>query len=252
MRIRQIGCIVTVGLVLALWSTAVWACPRPIDSCRKIQADSRSSFVLVRNIFGKANQDCLTITKGYITIDMNGFTVYGQGSGTGIVADASLHGIIIRNGSVLGFANGISLSGHGNVVEDVRIAYNSDTGLFLGASSIARQLVVQNNKQMGVIRSTAGTIKDSSIRANGDSTQSIGLSDGPGSTVSGNNLWKNVGTGLSASLGSSVIENTVLDTNGDGISVTCPANVIKNTTIDNLGNNLSISNSTCNVVDNVE
>ncbi len=43
-------------MVMDGWSASGWADTRPIE------ADSRSLFVLVRNIFGKANEDCLTIT----------------------------------------------------------------------------------------------------------------------------------------------------------------------------------------------
>ncbi len=252
MRIRQVYIGVLAFMVVAGWSASGWASPRPIDSCRTIEADSRSSFVLVRNLFGKANEDCLTIIKSDMNIDLNGFTIYGKGSGIGIVASAAIQGVTIRNGTVRGFATGISLSGYGNVVENVQIAYNTDTGLFLGASGVARQLVVQKNAQMGVVLSTACSITDSMIRANGNSPDSIGLSAGPGSTVKCNTLWANVGTGLRASLGSSVMQNTVLDTNGDGISVTCPANVLQNTTIDNLGTNLVIAGTSCNVVNNVQ
>ena len=194
----------------------------------------------------------MTITYSYISIDLNGFIIYGKGSGIGIVASAAIQGVTIRNGTVRGFATGISLSGYGNVVENVRLAHNTDTGLFLGASGVARQLVVQKNAQMGVLLSTACSITDSMIRANGNGPDSIGLSAGPGSTVKCNTLWANVGTGLRASLGSSVIQNTVLDTNGDGISVTCPANVLQKTTTDNLGTNLVIAGSSCNVVNNVQ
>ena len=75
----------------------------------------------------------------------------------------------------------------------------------------------------------------------GNSTSSIGLSAGPGSTAKCNTLWANVGTGLGSSMGSAVTQNTVLGTNGVGISVTCPANVFQNATTDNLGTNLVVS-----------
>jgi len=83
---------------MAGWSASGWADTRPNDSCRTIEADSRSSFVLVRNIFGKANEDCLTITYSYVSIDLNGFIIYGKGLGTGIVANGSIQGARIVRG----------------------------------------------------------------------------------------------------------------------------------------------------------
>ena len=118
-------------MVMDGWSASGWADTRPIE------ADSRSSFVLVRNLFGKANEDCVTITHSYVSIDLNAFIIYGKGSGTGIVANGSVQGVRILNGTVRGLATGISLSGYGNVVENGRIAHNTDTGLLLGASGTA-------------------------------------------------------------------------------------------------------------------
>jgi parallel beta helix pectate lyase-like protein len=226
---------------------------RPIDSCGTLTAEDRSSFVLVRNISTSA-QDCLVIRSSGVTIDLNGFNVFGNGTGTGIVAAVQVEGTAVRNGGVKGFAVGISLGGTGNVVEKVRVNDNTDTGMFLGASSLVDRVVAQGNRNHGIVLGTAATISNSTIRANGNNPNSVGLSVGAGSTVTGNTIWASIGTGLFASVGSTVIGNTVFDSNpGAGMSVICPSNVQNNTVTANTTGNIFLSNDGlgCLAVNNV-
>ncbi len=67
-------------MVVAGWSASGWAGTRPIDGSRTIEAGCRSSFVPVRNLFGKANEDCLTIMHSYVSIELIGFIIDGKGS----------------------------------------------------------------------------------------------------------------------------------------------------------------------------
>lgn len=237
----------------ALWGMGgAWAdeSVRTIDRCQELAVTERSSFVVVKDLYS-SGQDCLVLTASNIYIDLNGFAVTGAGTGKGITADSSIRGVTIRNGTVRGFAVGVSLGGHGNVVENVRVENNTDTGMFLGAGSIANHMVVQGNWQNGAILSTACTFKDSSVRANGNSPTSRALSAGPGSTVTGNTLWANTGIGLFGSTGGTIISNTVTDTIGTGISTICPSNVQQNTAVSNTSNNFILAGEGCLLVDNV-
>jgi hypothetical protein len=244
------GTLVLLSLLNGL--TASWAGDsiKPVDGCQTIEVGDRSSFVLVRNLFS-SGQDCLTINSDDVLIDLNGFTVIGAGTGKGVVTSTSVHGVTVRNGAVRNFAIGVSLGGNGNIVENVHVENNTDTGMFLGAGSIAQRIVAQGNFNIGVLLSTASTLKDSSIRANGNSATSVGLSAGPGSTISGNTIWNNTGTGLCGSTGGTVIGNTVLDTIGVGIAVICPGNVQQNTATANTGGNLVLTGTDCLSVNNV-
>jgi len=247
---KLLGIVAALG---ALWSVGgAWAAEsvREIDHCQPIGVEERSSFRLVKNL-SSYGQDCLVLQASNINIDLNGFAIVGSGSGTGITADSTIQGVTIHNGTVRGFSIGVSLGGNGNLVENVRVEDNTDTGMFLGASSIADHVVVQGNWQNGAILSTANTFKNSSVRANGNSSTSIGLSAGPGSTVTGNTLWKNTGTGLFGSTGGTVIGNTVTDTNGVGVSVICPSNLQQNTSVSNLSENLTLAGDGCLLVGNI-
>ncbi len=236
-----------------LGGTATWAGDtiKPIDGCGVLTAHDQSSYVLVQSIYTQG-PNCLVIQSSNITIDMKGFSIEGSGDGTGILASVPVEGVKIRNGFVRNFFVGISLGGTGNVVENVNVSNNTDTGIFLGASSLVDRVVAQGNRNHGIVMTTAGTIKDSTLRANGNNPDSTGLSVGPGSTVTGNTVWATIGTGIFASLGSTVIGNTVFDSNpGVGMRVICPSNVQNNTVIGNTGGGIILSNSTCLSENNV-
>ena len=236
-----------------LWGALAWAGDtiRPIDSCGELTAQNQSSFVLVQSIYTQG-PNCLVIQSSNITIDMRGFSIQGGGNGTGILASVPVEGVKISNGFVRNFAVGISLGGTGNVVENVNVTNNTDTGMFLGASSLVDHAVAQGNYKNGIVMTTAATIKDSTLRANGNNLDSIGLSVGPGSTVTGNTVWASIGTGLFASSGSTVIGNTVFDSNpGSGMSILCPSNVQNNTATGNTTGNLFLIGIGCNAVNNV-
>ena len=252
----QVGRKIQVAVALAgalLSGGPVWAGDSllPIDHCQEINAGDQSSYVLVKNIFSPS-QTCLTVTSSHITIDMRGFTISGDGSAVGISASVPVEGITVRNGTVKGFAVGVSLAGPGNSVTDMHIDNNSDTGLFLGSGSLVEKVIAQGNRNFGIVVTTAGTVKDSIARFNGSNPASVGLSAGPGSTVSGNTVWGSIGVGLFASAGSTVLGNTVLESNpGIGMSVVCPSLIKNNTLTASTQANLIVTDETCNSLDNV-
>jgi hypothetical protein len=233
-------------------ATAGWAgdSAKNVDRCQTLDVGERSSFILVKDLFSQG-QDCLIVNSSNITIDLSGFAINGAGTGTGIVSSGSVSGVTVRNGTVRGFAIGVSLGGNGNLVEDAHVENNTDTGMFLGPGSLAHDIVVQGNFRFGVLLSTACSFKDSIVQANGNAADSVGLSAGPGSTVSGNTIWANTGTGLFGSTGGTVIGNTVLDTLGVGISVICPSNLQQNTATANTGGNLVLSGIGCTSINNL-
>ena len=233
----------------ALWLSGIaWAGDsiKPINSCGTLTADAQSSYVLVQNVFS-SGETCLTVKKSNITIDLNGFTIFGVGSGTGIVADVPVGAITVHNGSIKGFKVGVSLAGTGNIVRDLRVDDNTDTGMFLGSSSLVDHVVAQNNRHFGIVATTASTVKDSVLRSNGTTPDSIALSAGRGSTVTGNTIWSSIGTGLFASSGSTVLGNTVLETDpGFGMSIICPSNIKNNTATFNTRGDLVLVGDSCN------
>lgn len=106
-------------------------------------------YVLTGHLSVPAGSSGIVITSPHVTLDLNGFSVAGPVSCTqeyqtkvvtcsaavnttiaGILAN-EVQGIVIRNGSVRGFAGyGISASGHA-VIEDVGVSSNAYIGLVL-------------------------------------------------------------------------------------------------------------------------
>ncbi|MGE0827612.1 MAG: right-handed parallel beta-helix repeat-containing protein [Candidatus Binatia bacterium] len=253
---EQVGKLLKIAAAVfsALWLSGIaWAGDsiKPINNCGTLTADAQSSFVLVQNVFS-LSETCLIVKTSNITIDLNGFTIFGVGFGTGIVADAPVEGITIRNGTVKGFKVGVSLAGTGNIVRDLRVDNNTDTGIFLGSSSLVDHVVAQNNRHFGIVVTTASTVKDSVLRLNGSTPDSIALSAGRGGTITGNTIWSSIGTGLFASSGSTVLGNTVLETDpGFGMSIICPSNIKNNTATFNTRGDLVLNGNGCNAFDNV-
>jgi parallel beta-helix repeat protein len=247
-----------VQFVLALVGTLMSSGPLwagdsllPIDRCQELNGGEQTSFVLVKNIFAPG-RGCLTVTTNHVTIDMRGFSISGNGTGAGISASSNVVGVTVRNGTVKGFAVGMSLAGPGNIVQDMHLDNNADTGLFAGTNSLVDHVIAQGNRKWGIVATTASTVRNSLLRTNGNSPESGGLSAGVGCTVTGNTISSSIGTGLFVSAGSTVSGNTVLDTNpGVGISVVCPSNVQNNTSTSNTQGNFFVTDDTCNVLDNL-
>jgi hypothetical protein len=74
-----------------------------IDSCHTITQSG--SFKLTKNL--QANGTCLIVAADFVTIDLNGHTITGNGTGTGIgddIGDAQSHsGTVVRNGTITNF-----------------------------------------------------------------------------------------------------------------------------------------------------
>lgn len=252
------GALILVLLALAYPGSAA-AAPIAIASCQTL--NQPGAYALSKNL--TAAGDCLLIARDHVTIDLNGFEIAGNGSGSGIrfatKCNCSGQNITIRNGSIVAFARGIDLTAIGGapstyVVERMRIIRNSELGVELGSQSIVKDSVFSAN---GTCIFTSGCPKPTKA---GD-----GLVVGDTSVVTGNVSARNAGSGIVAGSGSTVIsnstntnalngivalestvsQNTARGNGKAGLVVTCPANLIGNLIIKNTPN-LSLSGSGCN------
>ncbi|MFH0341475.1 MAG: hypothetical protein ACHBNF_04955 [Chromatiales bacterium] len=134
--------IVPLALSLGAFSQGTFAVSN-IDSCRTIT--SSGSFRLTRNL--TANGDCLVIQANNVSINLQGHTLTGNGTGAGVTAgdDTLRSGIAIRNGVVTNFSDGIDLAFvQGAVVEGVRAIPITDIGIRVGEGSVVSASVVVN------------------------------------------------------------------------------------------------------------
>jgi hypothetical protein len=115
------------------------------------------SYVLTKNL--SATSDCIRINADYVTLDLNGFTITGNGNGTGITTlDANRKRINIYNGNVTNFENGIELRNIRDVIiEKVRTTNNSSHGIFAGinapggANNIIRDCIAIDNDGTDIV-----------------------------------------------------------------------------------------------------
>lgn len=199
--------------------------PTPLEGCQTIS--TTGSYVVTQNL--TATGDCLIVATDFVTIDLAGFTISGDGTGEGVTTtccDGRLAGIAVRNGTVTNFFRGIYLElVDGAVVEAVRVIDNLNSGIITDSPCIVRNNLAQGNVFDG-------------IRTGGDCV------------VTGNTIRGSGNIGLLVLGG--IVSGNIASLNGaQGILVFCPANVIGNLAFGNTGDNLAFVGVTCNDQDNV-
>ncbi len=142
-----------------------------------------------------SNFSGITINSDDVTVDLNGFTLWGGnlgGSNIGInVTTFPTRNVTIKNGIVEGYPTGIGLgAATASRIEDVTVRFYTNYGIQLGqdsvvedcivdgvgtapngvalnARSVMRECSVIGHTQMGVFAFEASTIEDSQILDNG-------------------------------------------------------------------------------------
>lgn len=257
-----------ITLSVALSAKQAMAAPTQITACQTITLPG--SYVLANDI-SAGSGDCLVVNIGFVTIDLNGFSMFGNFTGTGIRGTAFNKGITIRNGSIRNFATGVNLvSNSDSFVERMYVTDNKDSGVLVGGSSIVRDNIITDNGSVGLSVGnslTRGTI----LTGNTVARNGIGVEAGTGSIVIGNASTINKGDGFQIgsdsvvinnvatnNMGSmnsgfnvfanSVVENNAANQNHIGFTVACPSKVSDNTAG---GNGLVLYGSGCIDKDNV-
>lgn len=115
---------------------------------------TKGSYKLTRNLTTTGH--CFMLNNNFITIDLNGFVITGDGGSAdyGIRMNAVAPiptGIEIRNGTITNFGTAINLPAAGNViVERVRALRNSGDGIYVGPYSAINDNVAAENGSRGL------------------------------------------------------------------------------------------------------
>jgi parallel beta-helix repeat protein len=208
--------------------------PITISECRSI--DQPGPYRLVNNL--KAAGNCLVVTVEGVTIDLGGFAISGDGTGTGILVKQASGTIpqariIVRNGDISNFAQALNLSGE---VEGLRVAGNA-RGILVGVG-VVRANIVQFNRSAG-IRLTDGIVASNLLVGNDTGIFVEEAAIVSGNQASGNKIGIDViGTG-------SALSGNIANGNSQiGLRVACPSNLADNTAIGN-GHNLVLIGKAC-------
>jgi hypothetical protein len=212
---------------------AIEAAPTSISACGTLSAPG--AYVLANDL--TASGDCLIVAADFVTIDLAGFKISGNGTGTGITDNLHTRvGIAVRGGTVENFAAGILLlKTTGAVVEQMRLFGNSGIAIFMGKDSVFRWNVVSGNGP-GISDPVISIFENSLVAHN-----VVSDSKGHGMVV----------FGRSTVTGNTVSNNTISMNGSPGLSVNCPSNVVSNTGLGNLGLNLDLFGPGCQTIDNL-
>jgi len=200
------------------------------------------SYFLTANITATGAENGITIDADRVTIDLNGFTIKGNGSASacgiyqenlrdnltvldGVVSDwngASGYGINAQDGALI---NGIQassnytgiLTGNGSVISDCIAFENSYRGLRAnGGGSIIRDSVAVNNGNLGISSSTDSAVLGCAAHGNGDG----GISVGHGCVIKNCLSRANVSHGINTGSSGIIMDCSSYDNGGVGIRVT--------------------------------
>jgi parallel beta-helix repeat protein len=175
------------------------------------------SYYVTQNL--SATGTCLEVTANDVTIDLNGFTLTGDGSSVlyGIYIN-NVSNVEVRNGTVRNFGKGIWANYSGTATKSNRV---------IGVRAVANAYGIY-------LASVSNLVKDC---AAADSTDPLayGIYAGYGSAVINNTAYNNQGSGIYAYIGSNLINNTAYNNHGDGIIADNGSTVINNTAYNNQG-----------------
>lgn len=218
-----------------------------------VTVSEEGSYVLTSNLEVPADSDGIHITSPQVTLDLNGFTISGQGGerGTGVYAFTpslmAVNQITVRNGEVCGMGEeGIEV-GSNSCIEGIRAIRNDGNGIKADSSCRITGNIANYNGITGITVDEQCTIDENIAEANG--SHGIAFSNSTvtcnnairneengingGGVIQGNVARRNGGRGIRGLVSSIITENKVAKNQGGGISAGDGSTVTNNTAWDN-------------------
>lgn len=206
-------------------------------------ANNAGSYRLTGNLSAPLGTDAIEVTSPNVTIDLNGFSISGNGS---VGVNATVGDITVKNGTVTGFSQGVNLGNFG-IVRNVHADANG-SGIAVGFNSVIEGCTANNSTgTSGTAISCTGVCVISGNTASGngklDGIECVGngclithntananttgiVCNGSGCLIADNTAFNNT-TGITASdvitgYAGNVLKNTtnVPPSNGTSIQVT--------------------------------
>ncbi len=245
---KALGPAVMLFLVLGAPLPDALAGVTSVTSCVTI---TKSGSYLVSQVL-KHNGDCIKVQADFVTLDLGGFSITGNGSGNAITDNGSgRQGIVVRNGTISNFSNAINFqASSGSRIEGIRAIGNSNHGIIVGDGSTVTGCAVLGNMNKGIRGTSNDKLTDNVVENNGEigidagasaivtgntanGNTSNGINAGTGSLVRGNTANDNEAPGMVIDSGSTVTGNTARGNATSGIDVTCPTTIVENTAVNN-------------------
>jgi hypothetical protein len=212
----------------------------PVSSCGTLSP--AGNYVLTQNL--TATGDCIVIGAANVALDMNGKTITGNGTGSGITDDGVERNFaIITNGKIRDFETGINLGNSGNgTISNVDSSVNTGEGVFIARCCNTLDAVSANANGSTGIEIDSDDSSLSNIQANGNAGGGIEITECcntlVGSTVSNNTDTVVVMNGCC----SFVIASKIQKNSSTGVELTGDDNgVTASNTSHNGGDGMSLS-----------
>jgi hypothetical protein len=174
--------------------------------------ETPGSYYLAENIIASGG---IVIVADGVTIDLNGFTLAGDGSGAGIVAVGSPVGIRVRNGTVTNWTDGVDLAlARGALIEGLVATYNGLSGIVGGNAVLVADCRAEGNGADGIVVGHGSIIRNSTAITSGAS----GISAGFRALVESCTASGNAGSGISVDSGS-IVSDCSASSNLSGIAL---------------------------------
>ena len=198
---------------------------------------SSGSYYLTGNVTISIGANGITISGSNVTIDLNGFTLTGPGSGSGagIFLNGGVSNVLIFNGTIRNWGGaGINSLGNPHLrAERLRVISNGGGGIAADVNAEVVNCVADSNVGTGVKGTDNCLIKD--CQASGTTgSPGHGILLGMASFVTGCVANGNLGNGISVGQGC-VVSLCSAFGNGNGIAATSNCYIVSNNCMNNGG-----------------
>ena len=198
--------------------------PRIPISAPGLVITNPGSYYVTTNIIAASGHGIQILTNN-VTVDLNGFMLQGTGASAGVAVPGVRTNIVVRNGTIRGFGNGVSAPQvEGSRFEGLHISHNAGTGLRVGSFCAIYACNVYTNTGIGVQAQMGAQIADCVVALNGFG----GIDVFQTAIIRNCTVRGNVGTGIAANSGC-VITDCVAEFNA-GNGITIDRGVVRNCT----------------------
>ena len=190
----------------------------PGDATATFRITAPGSYYLTGNMTGESGKVGIFVDANHVTIDLNGYTMTGPGSGIAIETTfppMPRNGITVRNGSITNWGSAVFLRDNARA-EQLTVMGNVSDGLRVGDSSVVIECIAANNGGRGITTGRSSVVRSSTARGNGGD----GIFGGDGAVVSHCTASNNSQIGIFVLTGSTVQSCTAEANAGTGIAIT--------------------------------
>ena len=218
------------GVVLITQASALAGNVTPGDAPGFPVTLSRSgSYRLASNLTVSSNVNGIEITADGVTLDLNGHTIAGDGSGSGagIASSPSIRGATVTNGTVRDMGGQGILLSTGSRLDAITATMNGAEGILTGVGSVLTGCQTLANGSHGIRFGASSVLTGNVALGNGGAGMREVISSTPpsvrggGSLVRDNTASRNTGLGLNLGLLTGYVNNVLQNNAGsnDGAQV---------------------------------